>query len=178
MRINLRLTDRDLDLALLFSNMRVVDIVRKVVRAYISGEQFVLHPPVTFTNVKLNMRQFKLDEQADADVIEWLEHIKRGYVSNVLKILIRHAISVPYIVPFMDGEEMAVTSQPGVPVPVSTVKDLSSATKSEKTKRGSVPQRTESQEPAKVDKTNQKTTVEDKEERPKPSGPVSPLDII
>jgi hypothetical protein len=105
MRVNILLSSRDMDIIRIFTTMRPSDVVRNVVRAHLSGQACSLTAlPTTTDNFTSGLYHFRLNEVTDRDVIVWLKSIRHGQMSNVLKILIRHAL-LPDLDLFTDGAE-------------------------------------------------------------------------
>jgi hypothetical protein len=119
MRNNFRLTEKDADIAAMFEAMRPSDIVRCVVRAYIRDERFIL-PTAPAVNISGTATyHIRLDDIRDRDVCEWLNNVKRGQISNVLRILLRRAMDQPNINQYFSDSAEANISIPATSLPAT-----------------------------------------------------------
>jgi hypothetical protein len=101
-RHNLYLQKNDEDIMILLQSQKLAQLVRKVVRAEIEGTEATIPLPPLPTNLKMSRSvTLRLDDTKDADVIMWLKQIKAGYVSGVIKLLIRRSMEKTDIRAFM-----------------------------------------------------------------------------
>ena len=101
---------------LLLHKRKLAELVRLVVRAEINNET----ARITLPKIPASLRQprsvqLRLDDEEDRDVIEWLGNIKTGYVSTVLKLLIRHAMEKADIRLFVEDGGVQIDTQKRVP---------------------------------------------------------------
>ena len=112
MRYHIYLQNNDEDIMLLLQKRKLAELTRTVVRAEINGE----NPSIPLPKIPATMKQprsvqLRLDDEEDSDVIEWLANIKQGYMSTVIKLLIRHAMEKPDIRLFVNDSEVEITAR-------------------------------------------------------------------
>jgi hypothetical protein len=117
--------------------MRPSDVVKSVVRADIAGERISLPSPPAEAGHGAQIYHIRIDDEKDGDVAEWLRVIRRGQVSNVLRILIRRALELPDISRYFMGgrKDLIVYQATGPPQP-----QKQPLPKQQRTERGNQPQ--------------------------------------
>ena len=109
MRYHIYLQNNDEDICLLLQTAKLAVLTRLAVRAEIRGERISIplpKMPTTLTQPKgLTLR---LDDAEDEDVIRWLDAIKPGCISTVIKLLLRRATETADIRMFLKETEVRV----------------------------------------------------------------------
>jgi hypothetical protein len=108
MKVMLRLyRQHDLDLLYLHKSKEfsMQKNVKLALRAYINGQQLTITVPdvaVTKTLPRLSQFHIFLSEKEDADIIEWLEKVSKGYRNSLIKNILRHYMSDIMVNPYFE----------------------------------------------------------------------------
>ena len=124
-RYHIYFQKNDVDIMMLLREHKLAKVARTVIRAEAEGRHASLPlPPVPAKDVKpLKSMSLRLCEMEDGDIISWLSGVKHGYVSTVLKILIRRAMEKADLRAFMDVQESSSPEEtPAEPVSAPTPK--------------------------------------------------------
>ena len=112
--IHIRLNRNDYDLLLLSSQYKITPIIKAVIRDYLAGEKTCTVTLPTYQHMKPSYKNLsvRLDENADADIIDFIKDIPKGSKNHIYKTLLRHALEVPDIRQWLSRPEVPKVPKP------------------------------------------------------------------
>ena len=107
--IHIRFNRSDYDLILLSTQNKMSQIMRTAIRNHLSGNyrRAIPLPDYVQQPQTYKMVNVRLDDDKDADIIEFIESIPKGNKNHVYKLLLRYSMEGPDIRQWMNDPEAA-----------------------------------------------------------------------